>query len=58
MRRLYIILACLMFCIISYADVSPSSQNGAISDIKDGELWHKSLFSVDIRELQNERNKQ
>lgn len=25
MRRLYIILACLMFCIISYADVSPSS---------------------------------
>lgn len=50
MRRLYIILACLMFCIISYADVSPSCQNGAILDIKDGKLWHKSFFSVEFPE--------
>ena len=47
MRRLYIILACLMFCIISYADVFPSCQKRAISDIKDGELWHKSFFSFE-----------
>lgn len=51
MRRLYIILACLMFCIISYADVSPSCQNGAILDIKDGKLWHKSFFSVELPEF-------
>lgn len=51
MRRLYIILACLMFCIISYADVSPSCQNGAISDIKQGKLWHKSFFSVELPEF-------
>ena len=52
MRRLYIILACLIFCIISYADVSPSSQKRAISDIKDGKLWHKSFFSVELPEFQ------
>lgn len=51
MRRLYIILACLMFCIISYADVSPSCQNGAILDIKDGKLWYKSFFSVELPEF-------
>ena len=51
MRRLYIILACLIFCIISYADVSPSSQKRAISDIKDGELWHKSFLSVELPEF-------
>lgn len=45
-QRLYIILACLIFCITTYADVSPSCQKRAISDIKDGELWHKSFFSV------------
>lgn len=40
-----------MFCIISYADVSPSCQNGAILDIKDGKLWHKSFFSVELPEF-------
>lgn len=51
MRRLYIILACLMFCIISYADVSPSSQKRAISDIKDGKLWYKSFFFIELPEF-------
>ena len=51
MRRLYIILACLMFCITTYADVSPSCQNSAILDIKDGKLWHKSFFSVELPEF-------
>ena len=51
MRRLYIIFACLVFCIISYADVSPSCLKRTISDIKDGELWHKSFFSVELPEF-------
>ena len=51
MRRLYIILACLIFCITTYEDVSASCQKRAISDIKDGELWHKSFFSVELPEF-------